>query len=123
MLFPIEDYEQWTCQVRIYLVSHSQLQIRMENSETQQVKFINFTGVEFYDGPLEWRGAGFFIGENSECLSILRKMDAYTKDSDDILLSEMSLFIVRQHDGHSVRIVAGKHPSLTEENLFASYIP
>lgn len=123
MLFPLEDEGDWSYQLQIYLISHSQLQIKLEHSTTGQVKYINFSGVEFYDGSLDWKGAGFFIGNSDECLEILNKIDAYRKDADEVLLSEMSLFVAEPYNGHRIRIVAGNSPSFTKTNLFKNYVP
>ena len=47
MLFPLEDEADWSYQLQIYLISHSQLQIKLEHSTTGQVNILISLGWNF----------------------------------------------------------------------------
>lgn len=122
-IFPMHDAGQWVYRVRLYLSGHSQLQIQLGNQKTKQVLFINFTGVEFYDGPLEWSGKGFSRGDSTECLRILKSMESFSNENENDLINDYSLYIVKPENGYRIRIVASGKPTLTQENFFSAYIP
>lgn len=123
ILFPLGDEHSWVYRVRLYLISHSQLQIEIGHQKTERRLYINFTGVEFYDGPLDWSGKGFSRGAAQECLQILKRMEAYANADETVLLNDFSLFVVEPETGYRVRIVASGQPTLSEENLFSAHIP
>ena len=122
-IFPMEDSEAWGYQVKVYLAGHSQLQIQVTNQKTGQILYINFISVEFYDGPLDWSGKGFSIGDSTECLQILKRLEPFRNDPQRALREGYSLYVAEPENGYRVRVIAGNKPTLTEENLFAAYVP
>lgn len=119
-VFQVEYAENWEYRVRFYLESHSQLQIGLVNSQLNKALYINFVGVEFYDGPLVWRDKGFSVADSAECRQVLLKIQGYNQ-LDEKFLDEFTLFVVEIQNGYHVRILAG-HAVITEENLFSNYI-
>ncbi len=116
-LFPLEDPDNWVYRVQSYSSSLSQLQISVANHTLNRKYIITFVGVEFFDGPIDWSGKGFLIGDKEECLQILRKMEAH-KDTEASSLDIHNLFVVEPEYGHRIRIVASGRPSLTEGKLY-----
>lgn len=121
-IFSLENNRNWWYQVRLYIVSHRQLQIKVSNDIIQETRYINFTGVEFYDGALSWTGGLFAKADRVDCLKVLRQIETYDK-YDDAELEDFALYIAETGKGHVIRILANGESSLTKENLFANYVP
>lgn len=121
-LFRLENPENWWYQVRLYIVNHRQLQIKVSNESTNETRYINFAGVEFYNGPLSWSGGNISIADSEECLQVLRTIETY-KNYSDAELTDFALYTIKPREGRQIYILASGQPSLTEDNLFSNYVP
>lgn len=59
----------------------------------QDTLYLEFEGVEYYEGPMGWRGADFKTGSTDACLEIIHRLGRYAGLPDDFLLGKLKLFI------------------------------
>jgi len=69
------DLQAYHCKVWSYLVSHSQMLLRVYKDDfmTGDTFQLLFTGVLYYEGPMSWQGVDFHFGTSDECLRLLHK--------------------------------------------------
>ena len=48
--------------------------------------YLNFIGVDYFDGPVAWQGANFRIADADECLKYLRSTTRHEGVTDQSLL-------------------------------------
>ncbi len=82
--------------------------------ETQKF-YLVFEGVEYFEGPLHWRGVKFFVGPPDECLEILRKIKGrrFNRMTDDYLLNIYRLYKTKTPE-LEVKILAGPVYKISE---------
>ena len=123
LIFNLDDSEHWVYRVKIYLVGLSQLQIEANKRDGSKTLYINFGGVEFYDGPLYWSGKNLQEGNSNECFEIVSQLEAFKDYDVKTLRDTFRLFVVERDKGYRIRIIARVQPTISEENLFSNYVP
>ncbi len=97
------------------MASHSQMLLRIHEGDflIGDTFYLLFTGVQYFEGPLSWNGAGFQLGTSDESLALLQKRPAIRKlpETDlQTMINTTKLFKFESQD--HVRILAGAiHPS------------
>lgn len=106
--FNLEQPEEWVCRLWSYGAGHSEMEIIVRRQSV--VQKIGFVGVEYFDGPTDWKGANFELGSSEDTLMFLRRVTSLTEFSDESLLETSKLFSVAVQDsnvpGLRVNIVA-----------------
>jgi len=118
-----DDSNSLIYQVRLYLISHSQLQIEVLNRISQQRQYLNFTSVVFFDGPFAWSGSALSLADENDCLKVLKKIGSFNDEDEQILKDEFLMYEMESNEGYIIRIIAGNRPTLTDKNLFSAYVP
>lgn len=91
--FGLAQPELWFCKIRHYGMGHSNMEIGIYNSKTEENKYCHFVGVEYFEGSLAWQGANFRIGSSKSCLEIMRRTTDSDRQNDEDILSVAKLFI------------------------------
>jgi len=73
------------CYVFHYNKSHSQLLIDVYDTENDERTRVNFSGVVYFSGELQWKGANFVIHMPETGLNLLRKLEWYSNMTKDVL--------------------------------------
>src|SRR5215475_6243017 len=93
-IFNVLNPDEWTCQLIDYMPSHSQLFFELDRHLPNQSLYLVFQTVEFFEGPLVWKGANFRLGESDECLQLLRVTDRHLRSKDISLIQHYQLYTV-----------------------------
>jgi len=113
-IFNIENPEAYFCTVWSYLASHSMLLIRVDKGELdQEIFYLYFELVQYFEGPLKWKGANFCIGASDECIRLLHRK-GFEGLPQNYLLDQFSLFVVELPNLELVKILAARRAHKTE---------
>ena len=107
--FEIQNPDTHFCQVWSYLVSHSKLLVRVHKENFHDESFyLHFEMVQYFEGPLSWTGANFYIGNPDECIKLLQQR-GLKGVSDDYLLEHFHLYVVDLPNFEAAKILAASH--------------
>jgi hypothetical protein len=119
--FNIPDGMSYYCTILLYARGHSHLEIEISNG--QDTKYLVFEGVDFFSGPMRWRGTTFALAPVSECLNILHELGWYSDFPDDYLSSKFHLFVLdtsnSSNENLPVRILAQAAGLSNHKSAFA----
>ena len=111
LLTGVNEPENYYCAVWAYTVHHSELAVRMistrdETPSTKKFYWI-FSGVLFYEGPLNWQGADFSFDDSGRN-TILMKIYPALNNSEKLAMQNLfRLFtFIDKKSGLDVRILA-----------------
>jgi len=108
-IFDIQNPQEITCRVWSYFVSHSRLLFRgYKDSSGNDEFYLDFEMVEYFEGPLSWKGADFYLGSSDEC-SLLLQQRGFTDYFDDYWLEHYHLYKVDLSNTQSVKILAASN--------------
>lgn len=111
--FEIQNPEEYFCRVWSYFVSHSRLLLRVYKGKIDEEEFyLNFEMVQYFEGPLGWKGANFYIGSSDECVKLLQQQ-GFEGLPDEYLLEHFHLYIVDLPDSRYVKILAVRNADKT----------
>ncbi len=82
-IFSIPEPENCECLVWLFTISHSELYIRIRRPDGQIVQEVAFFAVEYFSGPLRWKGANLLVKPFLECLKILHTLERFDASSED----------------------------------------
>lgn len=106
----IKNLGRYECRVWEYhCAGHSQLYIRVNKAHQYSNSFmILFSGVEYFEGPMRWKGANFKAATNEECSTLLRCIDPLVPDEIDVpqIKAEDYRLFMQVSDNCVVKIVA-----------------
>ncbi len=109
MIFGLQQPETYRCNIHRYESRLSRLYVRALRDGTPP-KYLLFSDVGYYDGPMTWEGAGFVIAPQDEALGLLKYVvPAAALDDFEIrraLLQTVSLYTVKTPLA-TVRVLAG----------------
>jgi len=106
-IFNIEDVDNYLCYIQMYYKQHSTLIVIVNHiSEKKKRKYIlSFLAMEYFEGPMSWKGADFRIATSDECRNFLQKRNI---PNADVHSETMKLFIVMDEEfGIKIKILAG----------------
>jgi hypothetical protein len=113
-IFNIENPQTYFCTVWSYLVNHSMLLVRIDKGELDNgIFYLCFELVQYFEGPLRWKGADFCVGASDECIELLHKTGS-RGISEDYLLDQFSLFVVELPNFEMVKILAARRANKTQ---------
>jgi hypothetical protein len=84
------------------------LRVHQGDFLTGDTFYLLFTEVQYFEGPMSWKGVGFQLGTSDECLTLLQKRPAISKlpETDlQSMINTIKLFKFESQD--LVRILAG----------------
>ncbi|MCI0558323.1 MAG: hypothetical protein MN733_07495, partial [Nitrososphaera sp.] len=73
-IFEMEMPETYQCGIREYKATHSKLRISVYKKVPGDVLDLVFTGVMFYEGPMQWVGANFCVAPRDEWLTLMQEL-------------------------------------------------
>lgn len=110
-LSELSNPDQYLCRVSMYRIGHSELYIRI--SKADDIRYMCFGSVHYYQGPMRWQGANFSLGDKNLCCELLRTHWLYREafdDQEDRYYYLYHLFVVDppgiRHGELQVRVVA-----------------
>lgn len=90
--FNIPNGSSCHCVISKYSKSHTHLEIEIAYLES--TKHLIFEGVEYFSGPMMWKGADLAVATPSECLRLLHQLGRYDEFPDEYLLDKFRLFLI-----------------------------
>lgn len=112
-IFGLEVPTSYNCIIERYKTGHPAMWLRIYKGEftlPNDELFLMFTGVSFYEGPMQWVGANFRVAPRDEWLTLMQELgwiEGATPDAMDYLSEELRLFTVEsQRPKYKIRIVA-----------------
>lgn len=107
--FEFADPRLYQCNVWSYRAGHSLMLVRVTKSWSgpEDFFYLTFESVQYFEGPLQWLGADFYIGTKAECTELLQRIDP--EIPDDLvgeMVNDFRLFVV-ELTNLKVRILAG----------------
>src|SRR5688572_26585338 len=104
--FEVQHPQECICQVWSYSVSHSRLLLRIYRGKFDEgVLYLGFEMVQYFEGPLSWKGANFYIGNTDECIKLLQHKE-FEGLPEEYLLEQFHLYIVDLAYSRFVKILA-----------------
>jgi hypothetical protein len=75
---PSDPSMELLCHVYDYTLAHKTLVIELTRGDyvKGEKSYVHFTGVEFFCGPMAWKGGGFEVAPAAECLNLLKALGA-----------------------------------------------
>ena len=76
-IFEIDNPDEYLCRVHMYQKSHSWLSIEAHRKIANEYKpiFMKFGAVRYFEGPMWWEGANFYIASLAEYIELLGKFE------------------------------------------------
>ncbi len=78
LMISLEATQKYECRVEHYTIGHRQIRIRVNKPmgivTDEEAFYLIFTGVVYFEGPLQWIGANFSLGTSSELTPILKQI-------------------------------------------------
>ncbi len=101
--------DSFYCKVWGFRYSHSLMLIRASKGDllTGETIYLMFGEVHYFEGPTNWKGAGFHFGGREEIISLIQRMQELSETilSEDALLNTSKLYKFGTDPVH-VRILA-----------------
>lgn len=104
----VDEPHSYNCVVWGYLPGHSQLLIRLYKEDfLNESLYLGFDTVIYFEGPMNWVGVDFQLGQPDECKRLLKKIGLnVAKEALEEFLRLRRLFIINRPEGQ-IRIFAG----------------
>ncbi|MCU0514453.1 MAG: hypothetical protein MUE40_18015 [Anaerolineae bacterium] len=105
-VFAILKPDMMNCMVAEYHWGRATMTVKLNRENSPEVHYIRFGGVEYFAGPMHWRGASFAQRPASDCLELLRRAGRVNEFVEEETLKERNirLFVV-QLEQSEVQIV------------------
>jgi hypothetical protein len=114
-ILELPDPDNINCVLYSYLKGHKELYI--EAYVHNEIKYIFIDGVEYYSGPVTWKGANFRLGSEEECITLLESSTNYKDFTIKNLNEVFSLFKINTTFGTEVKILGNKDSLFLVKNL------
>ena len=101
-IFKLENPQAYSCEILSYHRQHSDLFLKANHLSNPDKYWFEFTALEYFEGPVGWRGADFCIATTDECIKLLRNL----KLDINLYLETYSLFVVLASSGFEVKMLA-----------------
>lgn len=105
----LPDPKEILCAVRYYRNSHALMRIRLDHSNPDdpppapQLIFLQPT---YFEGPLNWQGAGINVGEKQELIDLLGTFGGKIPPSHRSDMGDMRLYLIPTSTPYVIRIIA-----------------
>lgn len=88
--FQLEQADQYWCNVDFFTTSHSSLYVEAKYKD--DVRFICFSSMKYYQGPLVWQGLNFQIASTQEMLAFSRGQSRFDSLPNEHILEVCTLY-------------------------------
>ncbi len=107
-IIDVDEPLSYNCRVWGYVPGHSQLLIRLYKEDLLDASlYLGFETVIYFEGPMNWVGVDFQLGQPDECKILLKKIGINVPDiAIEEFLRLHRLFIINRPEGQ-IRIFAG----------------
>src|SRR5574341_95812 len=112
-ILDLEGPDSHTCVVEHYKSSHPALWLSIHKgrfTSPDDALHVIFSGVSFYEGPMQWIGANFCVAPRDEWRTLMQELgwtEGAPQDAMDYLSEELRLFTVEsQSTKYKIRIVS-----------------
>lgn len=120
-MFNIKNPADYICHILGYIKGHSLMVVGIHSIEFPQEKaYLVFQAVQYFEGPMTWKGIDMQLGEANECLELLHKLEKYEGISNDILAKSFKLFIISSSGINMIIKVLAASASLSSDNPLSS---
>lgn len=120
-LFTIANPERCICRVMDYRFNDSSMVIRIQQPTFDRhftSFYALFQGVQYFEGPMGWTGAGFETRSAEDCLALFRQTGRYADFADDVLKKMFRLYVAMNYASNGqngvIRMIASS-ALLTQE--------
>ncbi|NWF70780.1 MAG: hypothetical protein HXY40_16980 [Chloroflexi bacterium] len=114
-IFRIQHAQEYVCHVHRYYSGLSRLYVRAFKGRAPEPAFyLLFSDVSYFEGPLNWQGAGFRKAAAADCHALMQRaglLDNVPREMLPTLLEVTHLYLL---DSAPLRIVAGHAVRLTQ---------
>jgi hypothetical protein len=93
-VFKFPNPQHLYCTVWMYRVHHPTLAIRVHHAKVENFVWLFFTGVSYFEGPLNWKGAEFNIASRDEQLKLHQRLGHNKGDQIESVLANQKLYVV-----------------------------
>ncbi len=117
-IFNLPTPDDWMCSMVRYTWSHSQLVFILQMADATHPLKLAFQSVEYFEGPMIWKGVNFRLGSTEEYLQLFHNTQEYHNTSSDFALTKRyKLYIVNllSHPNSYVKIIAARGDVLTAD--------
>lgn len=114
-IFGLQRPEMFDCLVTSYAWGRQLLVIKLKRQNSPEVHYLRFSGVEFFCGPMHWRGASFTQASDAECLDLMRLLGRASEFTEERHIQQIGMNLYQvdleqiqiQIIAHGVRRYAG----------------
>lgn len=95
-VFALQRPDMIECMVYDYHWGRGALTLRLQRENSPDIQYIKFSGVEYFSGPVKWKGANFSIRPTSECLELLQRAERVNElvTEDNLIERNIQLYTV-----------------------------
>jgi hypothetical protein len=105
--FAVSNPHLCSCAVMSYAIGHSEMLVKIED-ETHKEFYIVFYYVEYYSGPLKWKGANFSTQSKENTMKLLYKIKPEINNKiPESSLANFHLYTVNTPDFEVCILAAG----------------
>jgi len=70
--FGVRRPDMIECTIMDYKWGHKVMTVRLKRENSPEIQYIKFSSVEFFAGPMMWKGADFEVLPDADCLEMLQ---------------------------------------------------
>jgi hypothetical protein len=106
LTLPIRNSTDCRCTILSYIFGGNVLVVQVDPSRhkwrTKETYYLQFEDVLYFEGPVQWKSADFYLGTNNEIVNIANRAGLVLSDDE-----ELQLFIVDIENGQ-VKVLVDK---------------
>jgi hypothetical protein len=109
-IFGIQRPEMMECSITSYKWNRQILTVKIKRENSPEVFYLRFTRVEFFAGPMMWKGADFRTGSDADCLELLQMTGRIGEFATEDTIRQIGykLYGVDVGDNVTLQIIAAK---------------
>lgn len=108
-IFGIQRPDMMHCTISEYKWGRQTLIIKMKRENSPEVQYLRFQKVEFFSGPMHWRGASFEVRPTEECLEIMQLTELIGEFAELDHIAQLGLKLYQVSlENVAVQIIAGR---------------
>lgn len=92
--FQLQNPEELHCSVWLYQTHHSFMKIQVHKGDFEPFLWLDFDGVGYFEGPMQWQGANFMVMKKEYQLHYHEILGHTRRKQEERLLEDSKLFFV-----------------------------
>ncbi len=108
-IFRLDNADRLTCRIKWYGIGHSVLTIHVDGADAEFPTVLQFTHVEYFGGPVSWKGANFQLVTEAELGKLEADLPVPTPGARIIILKPVGM------EGVTIAVIAKTAFRLDEE--------